>query len=173
MKVYLAGGFKSGWQTRVRQEVPEHTYVDPSLTGLTNPAAYTAWDLDAIESCDAVFAYLEESNPGGMNLAFELGYAVALNKVIVLVDEKDDRYSKMLVETADHYTGQLVSGINWLKKHALTHQRKIRPLEARVKELEQAVTRIHSCVSNMPIPPQAISVPDLFPAGPIPWQPGQ
>lgn len=102
VKIYLAGGFKSGWQDRVISTYPQFEYLDPRSHGLTNPDAYTAWDLAAIKACDIVFAYLEKDNPGGYALALEIGYAKALDKIIILVNEKPaNRYLDMVNACAD------------------------------------------------------------------------
>jgi nucleoside 2-deoxyribosyltransferase len=81
---------------------------------LADPAEYTAWDLHAIRKCDLVLAYLEESNPGGPNVALELGYAHALGKPIILVNEKKSRITSMLDQIADHVTGTLDDAIGIL-----------------------------------------------------------
>jgi hypothetical protein len=52
--VYLAGGFKSGWQDVVKLKVPMIRYLDPRLHGLCQGQQYTAWDLQAIRRSDCV-----------------------------------------------------------------------------------------------------------------------
>lgn len=88
MKVYLAGGMKSGWQQRVKEAVPQHQYLDPSTHGLDEETQYTLWDLRAICSADILFVYFEANNPSGYGLSLEVGYGAALGKHIILVDEK-------------------------------------------------------------------------------------
>src|SRR5690242_5199870 len=90
-RVYLAGGFRSGWQDQVMHCVPELEYLDPRSHGFEDEAQYTKWDLEAIASCDLVFAYFEASNPAGYSLALEIGYAKALDKYVIYVDEKSAR----------------------------------------------------------------------------------
>jgi hypothetical protein len=87
-KVYLAGGFRSGWQDRVIAGVSRFSFFDPRVHGLQDNGHYTLWDLEAIRRSDLVFAYLEATNPGGYALALEVGFAKALGKRIILVDEK-------------------------------------------------------------------------------------
>jgi hypothetical protein len=65
-KVYLAGGFRSGWQRRVKESLPDFKYLDPRQHDLSDPTQYTLWDLEAIRQCDIVFAILEADNPGVM-----------------------------------------------------------------------------------------------------------
>lgn len=91
MIVYLAGGMRSEWRERVKREVPGPIYLDPTQHGLENPAQYTAWDIEAITASDIVFAYFEAENPFGFNMAYEMGYAEALGKTILFVQEKFGR----------------------------------------------------------------------------------
>ena len=88
MKVYLAGGMKSGWREQVKREVPGITYLDPCEHGYDDPALYSVWDARAIDACDLLFGYLEAENPSGYGLSAEIGRACALGKLIILVDEK-------------------------------------------------------------------------------------
>lgn len=88
MRVYLAGGLKSGWQDKVKMQGPDICYLDPSRHKLPSENEYTAWDLLAIRSADAVFIYFEADNPSGFGLSIEAGFAYALGKVVVYVDEK-------------------------------------------------------------------------------------
>lgn len=104
MKVYLMGGMKSGWQDRVIQSLPQHSFLDPRSHGLVNAIQYTDWDLKAAREADCGLAYLEGSNPYGYNLAFEMGYMAALGKRLLLVDEKhadNPRALSMLRVAAD------------------------------------------------------------------------
>ena len=121
--VYLAGGLHSGWQDRTRAAVPEATYFDPRTHGLSEPSAFTSWDLDAIKRSDVVFAYLEESNPGGYALALEVGFARALGKHVVLVDERSTSdpsiapYLTMVHESADVHTPSIEEGMRYLRHY--------------------------------------------------------
>jgi len=81
--VYLAGGFHSGWQDKVKAQFSNLIFFDPREHKLEAPEQYTAWDLDAIRRSNWVFAYLEKSNPGGYALALELGFGKALGKNII------------------------------------------------------------------------------------------
>jgi hypothetical protein len=85
--VYLAGGMKSGWQTRVRQAVTGVIFIDPSQSGLKDEKAYTAYDLAGVESANVVFGFMEQSNPGGAGLAVEFGWAAREGKTLLLVEE--------------------------------------------------------------------------------------
>ncbi len=123
LKVYLAGGFQSGWQDKVMPAVPSLDYFDPRSHGLQAKAEYTAWDLEAIRRSDCVFACLEPTNPGGYALALEVGFGKALGKFVILVDEKSAtdgqtaRYLEMLTETADVAFKTLQEGIDFLERY--------------------------------------------------------
>jgi nucleoside 2-deoxyribosyltransferase len=122
-KIYLAGGFYSGWQDKVIAALDGHDYVtffDPRGSGLKDPRDYTEWDVAHILDCDIVFAFLEASNPGGANTAFELGCAHMLKrfdvKVVIFVYEErsDIRYWSMTKITADAVFTDLEAGIRHL-----------------------------------------------------------
>ena len=80
------------------------------------------WDLEAIQRSDWIFAYLEANNPGGYALAAEIGYAKALGKRVLLVnekrgdDERNGRYFDLLSATCDLEFTSLAEGIEFLRK---------------------------------------------------------
>jgi nucleoside 2-deoxyribosyltransferase len=97
--VYLAGGMRTGWQKKFIERYPELDFIDPCTSGLKDPKDYTKWDMKAVEKSDAVIAYLEEGNPSGLGLAFEIGYALGLGKRLVyFINEKRDKYAAILEE---------------------------------------------------------------------------
>jgi nucleoside 2-deoxyribosyltransferase len=118
--VYLAGGFRSGWQQAVRRALPRWEIMDPSEHDLDEPSRYTEWDLRAIRQSDYVLAYMERANPAGFALALELGYAKALGKTILLVEEHDTevrrRYFEMVRQVADHHYETLEAAILHLQQ---------------------------------------------------------
>jgi len=63
-----------------------------------------------------VFAYLEADNPSGAGLCCEVGYAMALGKTVILVNEKDDRYIKFVESLADAVFDNLEDGIKFLQR---------------------------------------------------------
>lgn len=88
-KVYLAGGMKGDWQSRVIEySKDEFEFFNPQDHKLKKPKEYTGWDLFYLDKSDICFAYLEKDNPSGIGLSLEIGYAKALGKMIILVDEK-------------------------------------------------------------------------------------
>jgi hypothetical protein len=120
--VYLAGGFRSGWQDRVKLAAPLFNFFDPRSHGLENEAEYTLWDLEAIRASDWILAYLEAGNPGGYALALEVGFAKALGKTIIFVDEKSGadaiagRYLRMITECSDVSFRRLDEALEFLQK---------------------------------------------------------
>ena len=104
-KLYLAGGFRSGWQAGVMARLPGYVFLDPSSHNIQEPAKYAKWDLDAIRESDVVLANMEASNPGGYSLALEVGFAKALGKVVIFVDQIENpmvsRYFEMVRQCAD------------------------------------------------------------------------
>lgn len=121
-KVYLSGGFKSNWQERVVRACESSLILfNPKEHGLEgDPRQYTAWDLFHVKQCDIFFAYMEVSNTSGLGLCLELGYAKALGKTIVLVDEKSKhdhefaKYFRIAQESADVILDNLDAGISYI-----------------------------------------------------------
>jgi nucleoside 2-deoxyribosyltransferase len=118
--IYLAGGFRSGWQQIVRRALPCWEVMDPSEHGLAEPSHYTDWDLRAIKQSDYVLAYIERNNPAGYALALEVGYAKALGKTILLVEEHDTedrrKYFEMVRQVADYRCETLDAAIHQLQE---------------------------------------------------------
>lgn len=87
--VYLAGGMSSGWQNLIMSKLHgQFTFYNPAEHAIENGEEYTAWDLHYVRCSDIVFAYMEESNPSGIGLSLEVGYARAMGKTVILVDER-------------------------------------------------------------------------------------
>lgn len=130
-KIYLAGGMQSKWRNKVRTNVflnrstdnpHKIIFFDPSSHGLEPPNCYTTWDLHHIKNCDIFFGCMEKDNPSGIGLALEIGYAKALGKTIILVDEtiatKNEHFAKyypIVRESADVVFENLADGIDYLK----------------------------------------------------------
>jgi nucleoside 2-deoxyribosyltransferase len=120
--IYLAGGFKSKWQQKVKNVCKSCIFIDPSKHHLKEAKEYTTWDLYTIKKSDIIFAYLENSNPGGYSLALEVGYAKALGKTIILINEKTlpsgifNPYMKMVESCCDVVYRNLDEGIIYLKQ---------------------------------------------------------
>ncbi len=123
LRVYLSGGFHSGWQYTVIEAVDQHVEVEwynPLTHGLTRPQDYTIWDLEHIRLCDVVFAYMEASSPCGLGVALEVGYARGMGKPVILVDKKSGtdtaffRYFALTKFTASQVVYDLDQGIEML-----------------------------------------------------------
>lgn len=122
-KVYLSGGLKSNWQQRVIEKLGnKFIFFNPIDHELNNSDEYTTWDIHFLKGCDIIFAYMEKENPAGYGLAFEIGIAYALNKTIILVDEKSNideqfaRWNKIIHKSAGVIYTDLNDGIEYLKK---------------------------------------------------------
>ena len=121
-KVYLAGGMASGWQDRVVSEFNgEYTFFDPRSHLLESVDEYTVWDIHYVKNCDILFGYMEESNPSGYGLSLEVGFARALGKTVILVDERSpvdehfQKHYKFIQSVADIHFNKLDNGIQLLR----------------------------------------------------------
>jgi len=138
MRVFLCGGFHSGWQGTVKYVVSHQPtsfsglnpcldvgpqpvfFIDPRDHGLDAEELYTPWNLYWVRQCEIVFVYIEKTNPACQNMALEVGYAKALGKFIIVVDEKDNgdpvkRYMGMTRQCADVLFDNLEEGIAYLR----------------------------------------------------------
>lgn len=125
-KVYLAGGYRSCWQERVK-ELNGFKWLDPKEkerpNGITIPMTlneYGTWDLHQIKQSDIVFVYAERTNPSCIGLAVEIGYAKGIGKTVILVLEPNhetmkDRYMQFLKKAASITFEKLDDGINYLQ----------------------------------------------------------
>jgi nucleoside 2-deoxyribosyltransferase len=120
-KVYLAGGLRSDWRKEVMNACGNFIYFNPQGHNLEyDHNLYTVWDLHFIKHCDILFAFMEATNPSGYGLSLEIGFAKALNKTIILVDEKSDndkmfeRYFKFIRKSSDVVVNNLEDGIKYL-----------------------------------------------------------
>ncbi|MDP3025918.1 MAG: hypothetical protein Q8O10_10360 [candidate division Zixibacteria bacterium] len=133
LSIYLAGGFYTKWQDAIINRYPNIHFLDPRSHGFQGEKEYTFWDLEAIKNCDCIFAYLEADNPSGFALASELGFAKALGKIIIFVDEKSltdkevARYFKMLHEISDADFDNFEEGLDFLDKYIVMKQSSMLP----------------------------------------------
>ena len=124
-KVYLAGGLRSNWQTQVINACGDKfVFYNPSEHNLEmNSVQYTAWDIFHVKQSDIVFAYMEVSNPSGYGLALEVGYAKALNKTVILINERSstdqqfDRYFKIIENMSDVVFDNFQDGLAHLLRY--------------------------------------------------------
>lgn len=86
--IYVAGDMNSGWQDDLRAVLSDEIGIlDPRSHGLDAPVDYTAWDLRAIRDSVAVIALMGPHNPSGYGLSLECGYAHALGRPIIFIDQ--------------------------------------------------------------------------------------
>jgi nucleoside 2-deoxyribosyltransferase len=118
-KIYLAGGFRSGWQSVVKSKLKGFKLLDPSAHNIEDSVEYTRWDLEAVQEADIVLANMEGSNPGGYSLALEVGFARAHGKLIYFVDQIDDpsisRYFEMVRQCSTMVFKSLDEAIEYIE----------------------------------------------------------
>lgn len=88
LTIYLAGDMRSDWQDwfiKALDGYPIH-WIDPRTHGLKDENEYTKWDIDGVKAADVVLAFLHAENPSGQGMSLEVGYAAAMGKHIVWVD---------------------------------------------------------------------------------------
>jgi len=107
MKMYLSGGFKSGWQDdvidRVKLMRPDAEFYDPRDHMMHDPVHWTKANLEAVADCDIIFVYQEADNPGIANNAFTIGYAHALGKKVILINQRGQRWAEMMHQVSDAF----------------------------------------------------------------------
>lgn len=125
-KIFLSGGFRSNWQQKVIDHLGgKFVFFNPREHGLDESDMYTLWDIHFIKECDILFAFMESENPSGYGLAFEIGLAYALNKTIILVDERSTsdatfaRYFKIVHKPSGVIFNTLQEGIKLLESFAV------------------------------------------------------
>ena len=124
IKVFLSGGMnESNWQQKVINLVGKDGYIyfNPREHFLLNASEYTMWDLFYVKNCDVIFAYMQKDNPSGFGLTLEIGFAAALGKQIILIDEKsasDEIFKqkfKIVRESSSIVFDNFSDGITFLK----------------------------------------------------------
>lgn len=129
--VYLAGGYHSGWQSKVKQ-VKGFSFADPKEKERPEgkeqvPMSleeYGTWDLHFIKQSDIVFVYCERTNTGCIGLAVEAGYARGLGKTVILVLEENhehfkDRYIQFIKKASSITFDNFQDGIDYLQSMAI------------------------------------------------------
>ena len=125
IRIYLAGGMNTfDWQRLVKSRLTSKQFVffNPREHGLTDSTEYTMWDLFYVKKCDILFAYMQSDNPSGIGLTLEVGFARALDKTIILIDEKSDvdtvfaKKFEIVRESASKVYNNLEDGITFLSK---------------------------------------------------------
>lgn len=126
--VYLSGSLDtSNWQEKVEKQLQnKFIFFNPITHNCHRPEEYTTWDLHFVKQCDIIFAYMEKDNPSGYGLTLEIGFALGLNKTVILIDEKsqnDKEFSsffKIVTSASTIVFDDLEKGINYLAKFSLS-----------------------------------------------------
>lgn len=127
LKIFLSGGFRSNWQNIITENYKDNfIFFNPREHGIADPYQYTVWNIHFIKQCDILFAYMEETNPSGYGLAFELGLAYGLNKTIILIDERSikdpifSNYFRILHQPSSIVFDNIEDGVKYLAAFDIT-----------------------------------------------------
>ena len=122
MKIYLAGGLRTNWQEKLITALPNITFISPLDKNDKTMSVYEygTWDLHYIKQCDLVFAYMERTNPSGIGLGCEIGFAFGIGKTVITVLEPDNEHMKdaylQFIKKVSHLCfDNLEQGINYLR----------------------------------------------------------
>jgi nucleoside 2-deoxyribosyltransferase len=93
VNIFLAGSLDNEWRQDVKASIldlrGDVVFFDPTEHLMHDPKHYTQQDLTALVNCDIVFARVEMALRNYAAVAFQLGFAHALGKKIILVNEKN------------------------------------------------------------------------------------
>lgn len=122
MKIYLAGGLRSGWQDKLKELLPNIELISPldKDDKSMNVYEYGTWDLHYIKQCDLVFAYMEKTNPSGIGLSCEIGFAYGIGKTVITCLEPNNEHIKdvylQFIKKVSHIVyDDLDSAVKYLK----------------------------------------------------------
>jgi hypothetical protein len=74
--------------------------------------------MDHVAKADLVFAYFEKTNPLGFAMCAEIGAAYNAGKIIILVDEKQQKSWDLIRCCCDHVVDNLEDGIAILGEYS-------------------------------------------------------
>ena len=124
--IYLAGGFRGGWQEYVIKKCKKHTFINPLSKELNEDGQripmtlkeFGTWDIHYIKHSDIIFVYSQNENPG-VAYMMEAAYAKGLGKTVIAVIEKDnkkinDRYIAFMELFCDCVFYDIEEGIEYL-----------------------------------------------------------
>jgi SAM-dependent methyltransferase len=114
VKIFLSGDTRSEWQSTVMNRFPGHTFFDPRTMSQKSYKEMAETERAWIDESDIIFAYLSKSNPYAFGTCFEIGYAVANNKLVIYVDEKQVSSSKWIAEHPVFAFDNIESGLEKL-----------------------------------------------------------
>jgi nucleoside 2-deoxyribosyltransferase len=122
MNIFLCGGLKSDWQDEVKDGVlslrQDVEFFDPREHRMHDPKHYTRQDLEAIIECDIVIAKIEITEPAYANFTFQLGFAIALGKKVILINERGAHTAHSLHQVADVFgdIGGVLAALPFMKE---------------------------------------------------------
>lgn len=124
IRVYLAGGFHSGWQNKVIKACGTKHFIfyDPRKKWMrseiteNHPSFYWPWNFQAIKKSEVVFAYTEDYRPKllGPAIVLEMGYAQGLGKLVIYVNDVRHKYYEQFYPLFPSFQS-LDMGIKYLK----------------------------------------------------------
>jgi nucleoside 2-deoxyribosyltransferase len=129
-KVYLAGGMQNRWREQIKNECTEFIFfcpVDKESSRTMTVEEYGTWDLHYLRQADILFCYMEKSNPSGIGLACEMGFAYGIGKTIILVLEQENQYFSddrlSFLRRVSHITfSKFSDGVEYLKAFNLSEK---------------------------------------------------
>lgn len=116
MKVFLSGDTRTEWQSKIMERFPDHSFFDPRTVSEMSYEEMARIERKWIDECDILFAYLNETNPYGFGTCFEIGYAVAIKKLIIYVDEKQVSSSQWIAQHPVHAYTSFEEGLTKLSE---------------------------------------------------------
>lgn len=93
-----------------------HKFYDPTTCSNLSFDEMARIERKWIDESDIIFAYLNTDNPYGYGTVFEIGYAVANQKTVIYIDEKQVSSSKWVSEHVAYRFPKLEEGIECLAK---------------------------------------------------------
>ena len=107
MNIFLAGDIKGEWQAdavaAIHEMRPDVEIYDPREHLAHDPKVYTKRDLTAIVDCDMVIAVIEQDHFRYAGIVFLVGFAVALGKKVLLVNERGAQIAHNMHQMCDVY----------------------------------------------------------------------
>jgi hypothetical protein len=111
MNIFLSGGFRTGWQDQVTDAIlaarSDVEVYDPRKFAVHDPALYTQQDLEAIIEADILIVFIERSykdNQRYLDQAFHVGFAKALNKKVILINQHGAHCGHQLHQLCDVFS---------------------------------------------------------------------
>jgi len=115
--IYLAGGFYTGWQDRVKECLAGLAeFYDPRDANQNCLADLSIAHREKAKVCDYMLAYFEKDNPSGLGLAKEIGMAVAVGKARIFFVDEHPRINGFLAALSTYIFSDLGAALERLEK---------------------------------------------------------